>query len=161
SQFIGGVVFVGVSNPLDPLRFLPVPQIGPIDFASVTVKRDTTLPPGTYGSLSVQSGTATLSGTYTFTEGLKVSSSGRLAGAEVFFSLGPGAGVTLSSGAAVALAPPPAGAGPYAGISIFFDRMSSAGFTSIGPVPASQRHIGGVVYVPSGPVVAHPLEAGM
>src|SRR5262245_31201633 len=81
SQFIGGVA-VGENNTGDPLVTLAAPQIGSIDFASVTVKRDTTLPPGTYGSLSVQSGTATLSGTYIFTEGLKVSGSGRLVGDE-------------------------------------------------------------------------------
>jgi hypothetical protein len=121
-------------DPLEDLRSpdqLPSPPPG--GNAALVVPPDTTLQPGVYPSIEVQSGTLTLQpGVYVVTEapGFTVRTGGRVVGNGVTIYLacedyptpcdGGGAGFRLASGGQFQVSPP--ATGEYAGLSIFADQ---------------------------------------
>jgi hypothetical protein len=157
SSFAGGVA-TGAGSVNDPLQGLQAPPVGASSGSVSVTKGLASLDPGTYGSVSVTGGILILNpGVYVITGGVKVSGTGQLMGNGVLLYLAPGAGFALSGSSSVSLTPQSFGA--YNGVSIFFDKNSTATFSSTGTVSPDQRHISGAVYLRSGALDAEQLDA--
>jgi hypothetical protein len=151
---------LGGPPAVDPLEDLPTPDQlvppPPGGNPAQVITTDTTLTPGIYPSIDVQSGTLTLeAGVYVVTDssGFTVRTGGRVVGngATIYLACGAyptpcggsGARFRLENGGQFQVSPPTTG--EYAGLSIFADPGNTRTMRLLGPV-----HLTGAVYAAAG-----------
>ena len=156
---------LGGPPAVDPLEDLPTPdQLAsppPGGNPAQVITSDTTLTPGVYPSIDVQSATLTLeAGVYVVTDstGFTVRTGGRVVGdgATIYLACGAypapcggsGARFRLENGGQFQVSPP--ASGEYAGLSIFADPANTRTMRLLGPV-----HLTGAVYAAAGRLVVN------
>ena len=154
---VQGLKRTGIAPVADPLAALAAPVYGGCDQRSnikVNSSQTRTLDPGVYcggidvmagGQLHLNPGTYVLDGA-----GLKVASSGKLTGSEVFIysseNSGNSAGIGISGGASVSLSAPRTGR--YAGMLFYHDRRSPTNVTH-SFTGGSGMQLDGTLYFPN------------
>jgi uncharacterized repeat protein (TIGR01451 family) len=163
SEVVGGLTLSG--NPTASPTFAQIPAPGdPDPFTALTAPtpgssvagfqasghQTVTASPGTYSTFQVAGQAAvTLSpGVYVITQGFQVSGQASVTGSGVTLFFAGHAAMDLTGGSTVHLTAP--ASGPFAGISVFYDRGDTAQLQSDGNATPGQRFFGGAIYAAAG-----------